>query len=82
MVRQREWNQNNLTNSKRIKGGVMKDKVVESAESMAMETFQFTPRYKRYRYRIADNPYKWHKKNSVVWHNAFYDKCREIGRHI
>lgn len=58
------------------------EEVIKSAESMAIERFQFTLRHKRYRYRITDNPYKWHKENSVIWHNAFYDKCREIGRHI
>lgn len=58
------------------------EKVIERAESMAMERMPVGMRYKRWRYRIKDNPYKHHKKSCVIWHNAFYDKCREIGRHI
>lgn len=57
-------------------------KVTESAESMAMETYPNGHKYKRWIYRIKDNPYRHHKKNGVVWHNAFYDKCKELGRHI
>lgn len=60
----------------------MSEKVIASAHSMALEKVRFTVRYDRYRYRITDNPYKDHKVNRVLWHNAFYDKCREIGRRI
>lgn len=58
------------------------DKVIKSAESMAMEIVRFGMRHKAWRYDIKDNPYRAHKRNSVIWHNAFYDKCKEIGRRI
>ena len=55
-------------------------KVIEIAESMAMEMYTNAMMYRRWVYRIKDNPYRNHKKNRVIWHNAFYDKCKEIGR--
>ncbi|CAH9015653.1 conserved hypothetical protein [Vibrio phage 382E49-1] len=53
--------------------------IVKRAESMAMEKNQRPFRY--WVYTIKDNPYAT-KRNRVIWHNAFYDKCREIGRRI
>ena len=57
-------------------------KVIERAESMAMERVSIGLRLSRWKYNIKSNPYRNHKKNRVIWHNAFYDKCKEIGRHI
>lgn len=62
--------------------GVMIENVIERASLMAMEKVSIGMRYSAWKYRIKDNPYAHHKKNSVIWHNAFYDKCKEIGRHI
>ena len=54
--------------------------VIKSAESMAMERTTLGMKYKIWRYNIKDNPYRAHKRNSVIWHNAFYDKCKDLGR--
>ncbi|CAM0044279.1 hypothetical protein VPHK389_0024 [Vibrio phage K389] len=57
----------------------MSEGIVKRAESMALEMGDRPFRY--WRYRIKDNPHVT-KRNRVIWHNAFYDKCREIGRRI
>ena len=58
------------------------DKITKNTHSMAMESLVISPKWIRWKYRIKDNPYSGHKKNAVIWHNAFYDKCRELGRNI
>ena len=30
---------------------------------------------------ISSNPYS-NKKQGTVWHNAFYDECKKIGRKV
>ena len=66
---------------------ISKDSIIAQANKMAEEYVLVGTRRKRkwYKYEIKDNPYKSYKfprKNAVIWYNAFYDKCREIGRSI
>ena len=58
------------------------NEIIKEAQQMAVSTITIGMRWKWWEYNIKDNPYKFHKKNSLVWYNAFYDKCREIGRSI
>jgi hypothetical protein len=58
------------------------DKIKKLAEEMAIKKVVIGMNISVYKHRIKDNPYRHHKKNCVIWHNCFYDKCREIGRNI
>jgi hypothetical protein len=59
-----------------------KEVAIERAKSMANDKIETFSGYKMKKYNIKSNPYHRKHKLHVVWHNAFYDECKRIGRYI
>lgn len=54
----------------------VEDRAVKMAREKATKWFRTVDAY-----NITDNPCCG-KRDSVTWHNAFYDECRKLGRRI
>ena len=56
--------------------------VVNRAIDMARAQNPARWHIRRYKYHILDGPKFTNKKQAVIWHNAFRDECKKIGRLI
>lgn len=56
--------------------------VIEIASSMASVKESRRGFGEVYSFTFKDNPYYRKHKMHNVWHNAFYDQCRIIGRSL